>query len=270
MAATTASQGSSRRWGPLWDERAADWAGIEDQQLPTYQEALRRVELASGASVLEVGCGSGVFLRLAADRGTRVTGIDASEELVRLARTRVPEGDVRVADLESLPFDEGSFDAVFGFNVFFFAVDMVAALREARRVARAGAPVVIQVWGRSERCDLTAMKQAVGTALAEAAPDGGADPPPQPSLAAPGVLEALARDAGLEPQTAFDLSWAFIYDGEDDLAAAMLSAGPMREAAAVLTEEGLRDVIVQALEPYRTAEGGYRLTNEWHFLIARA
>ena len=44
----------------------------------------------------------------------------------------------------------------------------------------------------------------------------------------------------------------------------------MREAAAVLTEEGLRDVIVEALEPYRTPEGGYRLGNEWHFLVARA
>ena len=195
MATTTTSKGSSHRWGPLWDEHAADWAGIEAQQLPTYGEALRHVELAPEARVLEVGCGSGVFLRLVANRGAEVTGIDASNELVQLARTRVPEADVRVADLESLPFDDGSFDAVFGFNIFFFAVDMVAALGEARRVARPGAPVVIQVWGRPECCDLTAMKQAVGAALAAAVPDGGTEPPPQPSLAAPGVLEAVAREA---------------------------------------------------------------------------
>jgi SAM-dependent methyltransferase len=270
MATTTTSQGSSRRWGPLWDERAADWAGIEDQQVPTYEEALRHVELAAGASVLEVGCGSGVFLRLAADRGARVTGIDASEELVQLARTRAPEADVRVADLESLAFDDGSFDAVFGFNIFFFAVDMVAALGEARRVARSGAPVVIQVWGRPERCDLTAMKQAVGAALAAAAPNGDTEPPPQPSLAAPGVLEGIAEQAGLNPESAFDLSWTYAYHGDDDMSAAMLSPGPMREAAGVLTEDGLREVIVSSLEPYRTPAGGYRLANEWHFLIARA
>jgi hypothetical protein len=35
---------------------------------------------------------------------------------------------------------------VTGFNSFFFANDMVAALREAGRVAKPGAPVVIQVW----------------------------------------------------------------------------------------------------------------------------
>ena len=270
MATTTTSKGSSHRWGALWDERANDWAGVEDQQAPTYEEALRRVELASGARALEVGCGSGTFLRLAANRGARVTGIDASEELVQLARKRVPEADVRVADLESLPFGDASFDAVFGFNVFFFAIDMVGALREARRVAKPDTPVVIQVWGEPERCDLTAMKQAVGAALATAAPDGGAEPPPQPSLAAPGVLEAIAEQAGLKPESAFDLSWAYEYAGDADLAAAMVSAGPMREAAAVLGEEGLRDVIVESLEPYRTARGGFRLANEWHFLVARA
>jgi hypothetical protein len=48
-----------------------------------------------------------------------------------------------------------------GFNSFFFAADMVAALREARRVAKPGAPVVIQVWGWPERCDIEAMKHAV-------------------------------------------------------------------------------------------------------------
>ena len=51
-------------------------------------------------------------------------------------RERVPEADLRLADMEALPFGESSFDLVAGFNSFFFAVDMVAALREASRVAR--------------------------------------------------------------------------------------------------------------------------------------
>jgi hypothetical protein len=42
---------------------------------------------------------------------------------------------------------------------FFFANDVVAAMREAGRVAKPGAPVVIQAWGAHERCDLEAMKQ---------------------------------------------------------------------------------------------------------------
>ncbi|HKH17737.1 MAG TPA: hypothetical protein VKA57_09440 [Solirubrobacteraceae bacterium] len=53
------------------------------------------------------------------------------------------------------------FDVVAGFNAFFFAADMVAALREAGRVAIPGAPVVIQVWGRPEHCEMEAMKAVV-------------------------------------------------------------------------------------------------------------
>src|SRR5262249_23037170 len=57
--------------------------------------------------------------------------------------------------------DDDSFDVVTGFTSFFFADDMVAALREAARVARRGAPVVIQAFGRPEECGLEAVKLAV-------------------------------------------------------------------------------------------------------------
>ena len=114
---TATTSGSATRHGPLWSARARDWAENEEQQVPTYEEALRRVEVAGGDAVLDVGCGSGVFLRLAADRGARVAGIDASDALVELARERVPEADVRVAEMESLPFDDCSFDLVAGGKV---------------------------------------------------------------------------------------------------------------------------------------------------------
>ena len=100
--------------------------------------------------MLDVGCGVGAFLRLVADRGAEPFGLDASEALIDLARRRVPEADLRVGDMESLPYDADTFDLVTGFTSFFFANDMVAALREAGRVAKPGAPVVIQVWGAHE------------------------------------------------------------------------------------------------------------------------
>src|SRR5687768_14192139 len=120
MPTTTAPTGSSERWGPLWGARPADWALSEDQQVPTYQEALRRVGLAPGDQVLDVGCGVGAFLRLVAERGGRPFGLDASQALLELARQRVPEADLRVGDMEALPYADDTFDLVAGFNSFFF------------------------------------------------------------------------------------------------------------------------------------------------------
>src|SRR6266516_3937308 len=155
----TASPGSASRWGPLWGDRPADWALSEDQQLPTYEAALARTGLEPGWRVLAVGCGAGAFLRLVAERGGVPHGVDASETLVSFTHSRLPGADLRVGEMEDLPWDDGSFDLVTGFNSFFFADDMVAALHEAGRVAKPGAPVVIQVWGAHERCELEAMKQ---------------------------------------------------------------------------------------------------------------
>ena len=122
------------------------------------------------------------------------SGIDASEALIELARARLPDADLRVGEMEELPYDDDTFDLVTGFNSFFFANDMVAALREAGRVAKPGAPVVIQVWGAHERCDLEAMKEIARPFLPPRPPDA----PPDPDLSEPGALEALATQAGLD------------------------------------------------------------------------
>ena len=55
---------------------------------------------------------------MAADRGARIAGIDATGPLVEIARERVPDGDFRVGDMEDLPWDDESFDVVTGFNSF--------------------------------------------------------------------------------------------------------------------------------------------------------
>jgi SAM-dependent methyltransferase len=266
MTATTHPSGSADRQAGLWGARARDWAENELQQLPTYDEAIERLGIAASQAVLEVGCGSGVFLRRAADRGARVFGLDASEALLEIARARVPEADLRVGDLQFLPYEDDSFDHVAGFNSFFFAADMTAALREAGRVAKPGAPVLIQVWGRAERCDLTPMLRAIGPLRPAPASSG---PPPAP-LSQPGVLEGIAGEAGLIPRDAFDLRYPLEYPDEQTLMRRMLSPGGVVEATQASGEVAVATAIVEALAPYRTPSGGYRLENEWHYLIATA
>jgi ubiquinone/menaquinone biosynthesis C-methylase UbiE len=101
--------------------------------------------------VLDVGCGSGVFLRAASDAGARVCGLDASPALIDLARSRMPEADLRLGDLQFLPYRTDAFDVVTSFNSIGFAADPIDALREAGRVAKPGAPVFALVCSRPWR-----------------------------------------------------------------------------------------------------------------------
>ena len=86
----------------------------------------------------------------------------------------------------------------------------------------------------------------------------------------PGALEALAAAAGLAPETTFVSSLAYRFLDEETLARALVAAaglallvGPDREAEA-------KAAIVTGLAPYRTADGGYVLENEFRYLLARA
>ena len=264
MSITTPS--SAERNGAAWGARARDWTTNEDQQVPTYEEAIRHAGITAGQAVLDVGCGAGAFLRVAAEHGAIVCGLDASEALLEIARERVPDADLCQGDLQHLPYVDDCFDAVTGFNAFFFADDMVAALREAGRVAKPGAPVVIQVWGRPDRFDLGLMKGALAQ-FAPPPPPGRLDPT---TLWRPGVLEDLATQAGLIPDCAFDLRWAYEYADEADLTRGMMSAGGFGAIVGAERQDAARAAIVEALAVCRTPDGGYRLENEWHYLIARA
>jgi len=139
--------GSGARWGPLFGARAEVWAdtweGAEGWGTRVYEHVLQSADVGPGTTVLDCGCGAGRFVRLAAERGADVAGIDAAAELVEIAAQRSPQADLRVGDFEALPWPDGSFDVVTGFSTFQFADDHGRALAEARRVSRGGLWVVI-------------------------------------------------------------------------------------------------------------------------------
>ena len=124
--------------------RAQDWAEIQEGTCrPAYLAVFDRVALRTGMAYFDAGCGAGMAAQIAAQRGARVSGLDAAEKLLAIARTRTPAGDFRVGELEDLPFPDNVFDLVSGFNSFQYAGNPAVALREARRVAKAGARVVV-------------------------------------------------------------------------------------------------------------------------------
>src|SRR4051794_26386448 len=97
--------GSAAVQGELWGARAVDWARLQEpRQRTLYRAAFDALSLGAGTRVLDVGCGSGLALREAADRGAEVAGLDASEALVDIARRRAPGVEIVVGELEDLPF----------------------------------------------------------------------------------------------------------------------------------------------------------------------
>ena len=266
METTRTPSGSATRWGPLWGARPDDWAASEDQQTPTYEAALERTGLRPGDAVLDIACGVGSFLQLVVERGGVPAGIDASEALIAVARSRLPEADLRVGEMEALPYADETFDLVTGFNAFFFANDIVAALSEARRVAKPGARVVIQVWGAHERCDLEAVKEIIRPYF----PPRPADAPPDPDFSEPNALERLAGQAGLTPEAEFTTKWAYRFADADALGRAMIAPAGVAAMVGPEREDEVKAAIVAGTEPFRTADGGYRLENEFRFLIALA
>ena len=101
--------------------------------------------LRPGMTLLDCGCGPGtITLDLAAIVApAEVVGVDVEANQLRLARSQAAERETpnllfSVADLYSLPFPEGAFDAVFLHGVLEHMRDPVAALREVRRVLKSG------------------------------------------------------------------------------------------------------------------------------------
>ncbi len=123
----------------MYDERYAE------EQRAKYEKALEKVDVA-GLTVLDVGCGSGLFFGYVATSAGLVVGVDVSRALLKKAKERVRDfGNVFVlqADADFLPFREGFFGAVFAFTVLQNVPEPSRTLGELRRVALLNGRVVV-------------------------------------------------------------------------------------------------------------------------------
>ena len=263
-------RGSATLQGELWAERARDWAevmeGWNGWGIPLYRQVLERLNVGAGTDLLDVGCGAGRFCRIAADRGARVSGIDATAPLVEIAGERIRGADLRVGDVEALPWPDDSFDVVTGFNSFFFAADLGHAMREARRVARPGGQVALTVFGRPERCESTPMFAALGQLL----PSESGEHEGGPALHEEGVLESLAKEAGLAPQEAGYLDVVEEYPDLETLLRGYLAHGSVVRAVRSSDERRVREALSEGVRSLITASGGVRIEDEYRYLIASA
>jgi ubiquinone/menaquinone biosynthesis C-methylase UbiE len=124
---------------------AGDFHEIARQNVVVAEALCSTVDPRAGQRVLDVACGSGTAALVAARRYCEVSGIDYVPELVERAKVRArAEGydvDLRVADAQALPFDDGAFDVVLSVYGVQFAPDQRLAANELLRVCRPGGTI---------------------------------------------------------------------------------------------------------------------------------
>ena len=130
-----------------FDALAPDYDRLRPAGEGWQELAGRTLAALEGARrLLDLGCGTGRFAVLAAERlGGRVWGVDASDEMLREARSRPGAERVgwRRADAAELPFKPGWFDAVHSHLVLHLVADRAAAVAEIARVLGPGGRVVV-------------------------------------------------------------------------------------------------------------------------------
>ena len=128
---------------PVYDRR---WSYYTEA---TARETVARIRFKPGESLLDVACGTGVLLALVGRLypGGGPAGVDLSAPMLAVARRRLPPSvPLRAGNVESLPFDDQSYDVVVCCSAFHYFRHPGLALAEMKRVLKPGGRIVITDW----------------------------------------------------------------------------------------------------------------------------
>jgi SAM-dependent methyltransferase len=252
--------------GKLWSIAPQYWAQhFEPGFIPMYKNVLNQLQLNDELSLLDAGCGAGLFSSLAIESGADVTGIDAAPGLLELARRRNQQNNFLEEDLEDLPFPDDHFDVVTGFNSFQYAGDFENALLEAKRVLKPGGKLVIGIWAKPEMSDATVILKAIGTLL----------PPPPPGTPGPfalsedGKMESILKKAELELIYKDTVPCPYLYYNLSDGVRSFMGTGPAAAAMLVNDKKLVEQTIARAFHPFRVVDDMHFLQNHFLVFIAR-
>ena len=140
----------------LKKKQRATWAlgeydRIADGLTISTDQTLRVARVRPGERVLDLATGTGITAIAARERGSTVTGVDLTPELLAVARKKASEAgfdDIvfREADAEALPFADAAFDVVVSTCGHMFAPDQPKVAAEMARVLRSGGRAVFLAW----------------------------------------------------------------------------------------------------------------------------
>ena len=262
-----------QRYG--WDLAAAAYEPLWQSQLaPAHYALLNATALAPGERVLDVACGTGL-VTLRAARGVfpggQAVGTDLSGRMVEAAEraaARHGVGNARFVrmDAERLDLSAASFDATLCALGLMYLPHPERAMREMRRVLRAGGRAVVAVWGLRSRCGWAPVFPIVD---AEVESDVC---PLFFSLGTEGALSRLCLDAGFAPVDEQRIAATLSYADADDACNAAFAAGPAALAWSRFADpvrKRVRARYLDAIEPWKRGRG-YALPGEFVVAAAKA
>ncbi|GAC1610969.1 MAG: hypothetical protein NVS3B26_20820 [Mycobacteriales bacterium] len=252
-----------------WTDVAPGWDvhrdRIERMKAPLTAELLTSLALRPGEHVLELGAGTGALALVLADAvapGGRVFATDVATGMVDLIRRTAadrPDISVQPGDATRTGLEDASFDAVVFRMGLMFVPEPLEALRECRRVLRAGGRAAVAVWaGPGQNPWLTSVGMA---AMMQGLIQGG--PPAGPggifSLGEPDQLGELAREAGFGDVEVRGIPIVAHYESADEHYGSVESlAGPLHHALSNATPDqraAVRASATSLIEPYRVGDG---------------
>jgi ubiquinone/menaquinone biosynthesis C-methylase UbiE len=237
----------------------ADWA----------PHVVDMADLATGQSVLDVACGTGIVARTAAARvgpEGHVVGVDVNPAMLTVAERVCPDVELREADATALPFGAATFHAVLCQMALMFFPDRVSAISEMGRVAKPEGAVVIMV--PSSLDAQPAYRLLVALAATHAGPEAVAM---LSAYWACGNLDELldsVRSAGLRVLTTRTRMGTARFTSIDEFVAVEVESTPVRDRLTDDQYDALRREANAALGDFVT-EHGVEIPIEGHLVAAR-
>lgn len=254
--------GSAGIQGELWSKSPRDWADLQEpKHKPLWEAMLNAAQVGRATRFFDAGCGGGGAAVLAFERGAHISGLDAAEPLIRIARERVPKGDFRTGDIEQVPFADSAFDVVFAANSVQYAADRLAALRELKRVCSPQGHFVAGLFSTPEKFEFRVFFKAIRDSLPEPPPGDGPF-----SLSAPGILEGLIEQAGFQVIGSDEVGCPFMYEDFETLWKANFSAGPVQGALRSVSEDKLKTNVQNAVKPFQRDDGTFIMENMFRYV----
>ncbi len=231
-----------------WERAAANYAdSFETVTAPFARPLLDAVDCRPGLRLLDVACGSGFISSLATSLGSTATGVDFSAAMVAQASKRYPSVSFSEADAESLPFADGSFDAiVIGFGIHHFSSPQ-RAMSEALRVLRGSGRFAFTVWSSSDH----ALQQLLIDAIGHSGVPGSSLPaPPQGDINNIDTCQRLLLESGFSADhSSFRKLEARVTVSSAASLIEMLAKGTARASALIrLQPDEAMPAVVAALE----------------------